>query len=248
MATNEQTPTPEGRPRVYQAVISAIERRIDAEGLRAGDRLPSESELAESLHVSTRAIREAYTTLRTLGVVEIKHGKGIFLSANSLEYFLESLSTSLKFTFSDTGTLLLELTDVRLLVEAGLVSEFACKRTDRDVVALGEIVEQMVEYYRVGKIEEFNEADFSFHTYIVNTSGNRIIRSLYFHLQKLLHQSIEVTQFYGGSEKQCITDHQGMLELIGKRDAAGVKVLMEEHLRRTRTTIASLYGLSESAT
>ena len=242
MTAGRQTLPLEARPRVYQAVIAAIERRIDAEGLSAGDRLPSESELAESLQVSTRAIREAYATLRTLGVVEIKHGKGIFLAENSFEYFLESLATSLKFTFSDTGTLLLELTDVRLLVEAGLVSVFTRGCSERDIAALDEIVERMAVHYRDGTIEQFNEADFSFHTYIVNRSGNRIVRSLYFHLQNLLHQSIEVTQLYGGSERQCLADHQGILDAIRKRDSEGAKTRMEEHLGRTRKTVAALYG------
>ena len=234
----------ETRPRVYQMVISAIENRIETEGLCAGDKLPSESHLAESLQVSTRAIREAYSTLRTLGVVEIKHGKGIFLAENSLDYFLESLSTSLKFTFSDTGTLLLELTDVRLLIEAGLVSVFTRSCREQDIANLNEIVQRMSAHYDDGRIEQFNEADFSFHNYIVNTSGNRIVRSLYFHLQKLLHQSIEVTQLYGGSERQCLNDHQGILDAIQKRDAEAAKTLMEEHLERTRKTVTSLYGLS----
>ena len=241
MTTHRSTLPLETRPRVYQMVITAIENRIETEGLRAGDKLPSESQLAESLQVSTRAIREAYSTLRTLGVVEIKHGKGIFLAENSFEYFLESLATSLKFTFSDTGTLLLELTDVRLLVEAGLVSIFTRSCSERDIAALDAIVGRMAVHYRDGTIEQFNEADFSFHTYIVNRSGNRIVRSLYFHLQNLLHQSIEVTQLYGGSERQCLADHQGILDAIRKRDAEGAKIRMEEHLGRTRKTVAALY-------
>ena len=244
MTAGRQTSAVETRPRVYQMVITAIENRIETEGLRAGDKLPSESQLAESLQVSTRAIREAYSTLRTLGVVEIKHGKGIFLAENSLDYFLESLSTSLKFTFSDTGTLLIELTDVRLLVEAGLVSVFTHSCGEQDIAALDEIVEQMAVYYRDGRIEQFNEADFSFHNYIVNTSGNRIVRSLYFHLQNLLHQSIEVTQLYGGSEQQCLNDHQGILDAIRKRDSESAKTRMEEHLGRTRKTVTSLYNIS----
>ena len=166
-------------------------------------------------------------------MVEIKHGKGIFLAENSFEYFLESLATSLKFTFSDTGT---------LLVEAGLVSVFTRSCSERDIAALDEIVEQMAVHYRDGTIEQFNEADFSFHTYIVNRSGNRIVRSLYFHLQNLLHQSIEVTQLYGGSERQCLNDHQGILDAIRKRDSEGAKTRMEEHLGRTRKTVAALYS------
>ena len=241
---NKKISALKARPRVYQMVISAIENLIETESLSAGDRLPSESQLAESLQVSTRAIREAYSTLRTLGVVEIHHGKGIFLAQNSLETFLESLSTSLKFTFSDIGTLLLELTDVRLLVEGGLVSAFTRDCKERDIAFLNEIVGQMAAHYEGGRIEPFNEADFSFHNYIVNTAGNRIVRSLYFHLQNLLHQSIEVTQFYGGSERQCLFDHQSILDAIRKRDCEGAKRRIEEHLGRTRTTIVQLYHFS----
>ena len=140
--------------------------------------------------------------------------------------------------------MLLELTDVRLLVEAGLVSVFTRSCSERDIAALDEIVERMAVHYRDGTIKQFNEADFSFHTYIVNRSGNRIVRSLYFHLQNLLHQSIEVTQLYGGSEQRCLADHQGILDAIRKRDAEGAKTLTEEHLVRAREKVISLYDLA----
>ena len=230
------------RTRVYEDVIRALERLIEEERLQPGDRLPSEAELAARLRVGTRSIREAYTTLRTMGVVEVKHGKGIFLAENSLDFFLESLAVSLKFTFSDTKTLLLELTDVRTLIETDLIRRFAVKRTDEELRALQETLDEMEVNFRNKNLQDFNRSDLAFHTHIVQRSGNRIIVSLYKHLQRLLTQSIEVTQYYGGSEQQCIRDHREMARLIRERNAEEAKRVMTAHLARTRGTIEGLGG------
>ena len=228
------------RPRVYEEVIQTIEQLIEEDGLGPGDRLPSEGELASRLQVGTRSVREAYATLRTLGVVEIRHGKGIYLAADSLDFFLESLSVSLKFAFSDTRTLLLELTYVRKLVETGLVHDFALRRTDEDVAHLARLLADMERHLGEGNLEAFNRSDLAFHTYIVERGGNRIIESLYRHLQRLLGQSIEVTQYYGGRETDCVEDHRTMLAMIRNRDAKGARQRMTAHLDQTWDTIEAL--------
>ncbi|WP_319560368.1 FadR/GntR family transcriptional regulator [Marispirochaeta sp.] len=231
---------PSKRPKVYEEVVATLEHIIDRDNLTAGDRLPSESELAEMMEVGTRSIREAYTTLRTMGIVEVQHGKGIFLAENSMDHFLESLATSIKFTYSDTRTLLLELTDVRLLIETGIIHDFALQRSDEDIKNLTAIVDDMRKFNTDQDLNNFNLKDLEFHAYLVQSIPNRIIKSLYIHLQRLLRQSIELTQYYGGEESLCLDQHKMMLELIEKGDGEGARRVLFEHLRRTRNTVESL--------
>ncbi len=231
---------PRKRPKVYEEVISTLEEIIDKDNLTAGDRLPSESELAEMMEVGTRSIREAYATLRTMGIVEVQHGKGIFLAENSMDHFLESLATSIKFTFSDTRSLLLELTDVRLLIETGIIHDFALERTEEDVENLRKITADMQTFNAEKDLINFNLKDLEFHAYLVQSFPNRIIKSLYIHLQRLLRQSIQLTQYYGGEESLCLDQHQEMLELIAAGDGDGARRVLSEHLQRTRKTVESL--------
>ena len=46
-----------------------------------GDRLPSIRELAKTLSVNPSTIVKAYTELQHAGVIELAHGKGVFVSA-----------------------------------------------------------------------------------------------------------------------------------------------------------------------
>jgi GntR family transcriptional repressor for pyruvate dehydrogenase complex len=49
--------------------------------LKAGDRLPPERELAQAMGVSRSSLREALRALSLLGVTEMRHGDGTYLTA-----------------------------------------------------------------------------------------------------------------------------------------------------------------------
>ena len=65
--------------RCYEVVAARLQEFIDAQQLEAGDRLMSERELAERLGVSRTSVRQALTALRVIGLVEIRHGAGVYL-------------------------------------------------------------------------------------------------------------------------------------------------------------------------
>jgi DNA-binding transcriptional regulator YhcF (GntR family) len=48
-------------------------------GLRPGDHLPSIRQLDEKLHVGTAVIRRAYRDLAAAGVLDLQHGRGVFI-------------------------------------------------------------------------------------------------------------------------------------------------------------------------
>ncbi|MBB1585870.1 MAG: FadR family transcriptional regulator [Propionibacterium sp.] len=59
--------------------VERIKQFITTSGLQAGDCLPSESDLCDSLGVSRSSVREAVRTLSTLDIVEVQHGRGTFV-------------------------------------------------------------------------------------------------------------------------------------------------------------------------
>lgn len=66
--------------------------------LRPGDRLRSERELAERLGVSRTSVRQAPTALEVTGLVDIRHGGGVF-PARAPHDVLPSLATELAGTY-----------------------------------------------------------------------------------------------------------------------------------------------------
>ena len=76
--------------RLYERIVDQIESRIVAGDLKVGDQLPAERELAEQFTVSRTAVREAIKALREKGLVEIRLGRGTFVTngaAGVLKYF-----------------------------------------------------------------------------------------------------------------------------------------------------------------
>ena len=66
--------------RLSEQVIDAIKQMISREGFNPGDKFYSENELTKKLQVSRSSIREAVRILEVTGFVNVKHGKGIFIS------------------------------------------------------------------------------------------------------------------------------------------------------------------------
>ena len=58
------------RTSLVDVVIERIRQVIDEGGMTSGDRLPSESELVESLQVSRTVLREAIGRLETMGLLD----------------------------------------------------------------------------------------------------------------------------------------------------------------------------------
>ena len=70
---------PIAAPRLYQRIAEAIAGLIEAGEFEAGDRLPSERDLAQELDVSRASLREALSTLELEGYVEIRVGSGVYV-------------------------------------------------------------------------------------------------------------------------------------------------------------------------
>jgi GntR family transcriptional regulator, transcriptional repressor for pyruvate dehydrogenase complex len=73
------------KTRIYEEVVGQLHRLIDQGTLKAGERLPSERELAETFRVSRSSVREAIKTLENAGMVVTRPGSGTFLTAVNVE-------------------------------------------------------------------------------------------------------------------------------------------------------------------
>ena len=66
-------------PSVVQQVIDSLTEAMIQKELRPGDKIPTETELSESLGVARNSVREAIKILVFLGVLEIRRPEGTFV-------------------------------------------------------------------------------------------------------------------------------------------------------------------------
>jgi GntR family transcriptional repressor for pyruvate dehydrogenase complex len=70
---------PISRQKITDVILQRIINLISDEGLRPGDRLPTEHELMARFSVGRSSLREAAHVLSALGVVGVNVGEGMFV-------------------------------------------------------------------------------------------------------------------------------------------------------------------------
>jgi GntR family transcriptional regulator len=70
-----------GEP-IYRQLVEQIKYHVACGRLEGGDRLPSIRALAGELKINPRTVVKAYEELQNAGLVVMKHGQGVFVSAN----------------------------------------------------------------------------------------------------------------------------------------------------------------------
>jgi GntR family phosphonate transport system transcriptional regulator len=75
---------------LWRQVADGIERGIAAGTFAAGERLPGETEIAETYRVNRHTVRRALATLAERGLVRAERGSGTYVEAPRLAYPLRS--------------------------------------------------------------------------------------------------------------------------------------------------------------
>lgn len=153
-------------------VVQNLKQYMIERKLTPGERLPAERELAQIMQVSRAILREALRSLESSGILEIRHGEGAFISANSLSPLLEQLTFSAGLSAGSGG----ELLQIRYLLEAAAIDEairlgkpFPYEALDRWSAAAAK---------PDGTSEQRAEAEAQFHLAIVRTLNNESLAKL----------------------------------------------------------------------
>ena len=191
--------------------------------LQPGEKLPNEVELAQQLGVSRATLREAIRTLADRGVLEVRRGKGTFISRR-----VEEIDD---FGFSSLERVrgqLRDLFELRSIFEPRAAA-LACRRAApeelADILKKGAAVERCI---REGR--DRTQADQAFHTAIVRAAHNEYL----LRLLPMIHQAVSTAVERGGQREQLaedtLRDHALLLEFLEKRDGAGAEHAMAIHM------------------
>jgi GntR family transcriptional repressor for pyruvate dehydrogenase complex len=192
--------------------------------LKAGDRLPPERELAASMGVSRSSLREALRALSMLGVTQMRHGDGTYLT--SLEPAALMRSVGLVLSLSDSG--LEELFEARKLVEPGLAALAAARVDDATVAELHRCSEASAA--AVDDAEAFMWADIELHALIARTADNAVLTRLLDSIAGMGLASRRRTGRLAGVRTQTTEDHRRIVEAIEARDPERASAAMLRHL------------------
>jgi GntR family transcriptional repressor for pyruvate dehydrogenase complex len=156
--------------------IAKIKDLIMSGEFAADSKLPKEQELAQRLGLSRNSLREAVRALTLIGVLEPRVGDGTYVTSLEPELLLTGMGFVSDLVSGDT---LLELHQVRRILEPVATGMAATRLTEEDYGALEVCLERMDA---AETTQAFIAADEEFHRIIVTSSGNATLASLIQHL------------------------------------------------------------------
>jgi len=217
--------------RLYEQIVTQIERRIMAGELKIGDQLPAERELAEQFAVSRTAVREAVKALHQKGLIEIRPGRGTFVTNGTQGAMRHSIGLLLHFGSTDG---LADLTEVREILEPEIAARAATRITDEYITAMQEAVDIMETATTEGNSDVFVEADLDFHLALAEATQNALIPVLMDSVIDLLREQRKRTGLVSGGLAHGQFHHKIILEAVIRRDPDAARSAMKNHLQQVR--------------
>ncbi len=211
--------------RLYLQVAEQLRALIDNGEFAAGQRLPSERDLAARFEVSRPTVREAMIALEIAGAVEVRPGSGVYVTGQG------AAVTALP-DCQDPGPF--EILEARKLMEGEICALAAQRITDGQLARLQALLDAMAGGGRDGADAE--SADREFHCLIAEASGNSALYAAVTWLWELRNDSEISTHFHRRVREEgsrpIVSDHGKILAALKKGDGDAARDAMTAHLQR----------------
>lgn len=189
----------------------------------AGDKLPNENELAAELQVSRTTLREAIRILVAHNVLEIKRGKGTFITSNQElnEHFVLGDLSNIRLNVKD-------LYEMRLIFEPKIAYYAAKRATDKEIERI--IYYGKLEEEKILNNEDRTEVEQAFHNSIAKATHNEFMDKLMPIIYKAIYKGVILSSENPTLIQDTINDHRMIMDFLSKRDAEGAETAMKLHI------------------
>jgi GntR family transcriptional regulator, transcriptional repressor for pyruvate dehydrogenase complex len=223
---------PVGPRRMFEGAVEQIAEKIRLGEITAGDRLPSERDLAAAMQISRATLREAVRVLVDAGVLEVKPGSsgGIFAASDYVP--LELLRSKSDLRLGEVAGVL----EARRLLEPRVAQLAAVNATEEDFAELSRILDAQKKMVDDGTYlkqdDRFLQLDMQFHLRIALATRNSTIMAL----MKMLLRRLEMARDLAIRDSPVavapwvIDIHERTLAAIRSADHQRIEEVMDEHL------------------
>jgi GntR family transcriptional repressor for pyruvate dehydrogenase complex len=188
--------------------VEGILRLVRERGLRSGDRLDPERELAVRLATSRTVVREALNRLVSEGLLTSRQGSGTYIADVDVA----------------------AITEVRLLLEPTAAGRAAQARTGEQARRLGALARELAG--AVADRERFSAIDTEVHAVIAAACGNPVLSEQLRRLARTAALSRQVTSGSAALREATVRDVTALAAAVQRGDAAEARRAMRRHLRR----------------
>jgi GntR family transcriptional repressor for pyruvate dehydrogenase complex len=221
-------------------IVADVRDALFAGKLKPGNFLGTEKDLASRYGVSRIVARDALRTLEALGIVEIRMGKGggARIAPGNPRLFAEALAVQLDLT----GVSAAEIMDAQRAIETFSAELAALNANKSDIARLRRLLR---EAESTDDLDAFTRLSRDFHVAVAEASHNRVLVVQLLslgHISWPRHNATATAKL----ARKILDVHNQLVDLIEKRDAAGARALMDDHVRMIRARRVAEHGQDQT--
>ncbi|MEV5498903.1 FadR/GntR family transcriptional regulator [Nonomuraea fuscirosea] len=226
------TPRESGYRPGYEVAAEQVLELIVELGLRPGDRMPTENELARRLGTSRTVVREAVKILSALGRVRAQKGRGLYVADDEGMFGSERRASFFLPTDLDHVYMLFEFRQAQEMETSRLAARRA---TPAELRAIEEAAALCRRGFETGREELFNEGDDAFHTAVATASHNMFLQIAVREARRLQAQSslIGLRGSVGGHAAKAVEEHDAIHRAIRAGDPEAAAQAAATHIDNT---------------
>ena len=237
MAENLQ---PVSKTKFHEQIVAQVRALIEKGGLKHGDQLPAERELASIFKVSRHSVREAIRVLEQQQVVKSRPGSGTFIILENESSVVESLAGAI---LREKNTLA-EIFQFRELLEPQIAGLAARNATKEDIKGLEDLVGRQQK--ELDNVMISRELDERFHLALARATGNSVLMQIVELFGHIVLKSRHENSRSRSRNELSVKGHKKILQAVKDGDVKAASMLMASHLQAIRDLVISQGDQKES--
>ncbi|HEV2322319.1 MAG TPA: FadR/GntR family transcriptional regulator [Terracidiphilus sp.] len=230
---------PVSRVTLGEQVAAQLSDQITEGRWKAGEKLPSESELCAALNIGRSTLREALKSLAFVGMVQMRPGDGTYVIEESGPLIDRILSRGLLKTEKE----LQDVGEARMLIECETAALAAERANSNDLNEIDLLMEEMGESL-AGRGRDFVDLDVEFHLAIAQCAKNQMLYELLTPIRGVLKEWIGKSQELPGIKENAHRQHGKILSALRRREPDKARHAMRTHLQTCEKTFSLLGRIS----
>lgn len=220
---------------VVDNIIDQITQAIIDRKLKPGDKLPTEFELAKSLHAGRNSVREAIKVLTHFRVLRIERANGTFVADSFQEEMLDPLVFGLILQKDNVEYMI----GLRQVFDTGIITMVIENSSIENFSKIETALQNLKTdiFNNDSTPEQILQTDCTFHTAINESLKNPFITQVAGYIDRITIPSRVVTMKHiieSHKEENFLTLHQHIIDIIKKRRTDMVPLTVSEHYQYWR--------------
>ena len=222
-------------------IIKDIICKLDDGKLKAGDRLPTESELAAQYGISKTNIHLGIQQLERLGFVRVVPRHAIYVNPPEM-LTLEAIDALFKYLDHIPGRPVVEaLLEMRRMMGMSMIHGLSTHQESEKVQQLTLLLDQLSAAVDTGDADVREQALLKLLSFLYRSSGNELFPLLIRSLHTAMTQAAHYISLYADS-REMVSVYRSMKEyILQNNQEAAVKVWADWNERMTQTFLRGLY-------